>query len=71
MSLVEQELLTLPEHLSSSPVFSGIHVARSLVFYVMFCKSLFVFVWPLYGLSFEFTVSDYPFWYLYTFLLTC
>jgi hypothetical protein len=28
--LVEQELLTLPEHLSSPPVFSGVHVTRSL-----------------------------------------
>jgi hypothetical protein len=26
---VEQELLTLPEHLSSPPVFSGIRVTRS------------------------------------------
>ena len=30
------ELLTLPEHLSSLPVFSGIRVARSLVLYVCF-----------------------------------
>jgi hypothetical protein len=31
--LVEQELLlTLPEHLSSPPLFSGIHVGQSLVF---------------------------------------
>ena len=34
VSLVEQELLTLPEHLSSSPVFSGVRVIRSLVLYV-------------------------------------
>jgi hypothetical protein len=33
--LVEQELLTLPEHLRSSPVFSGVHVTRSLVFHVL------------------------------------
>jgi hypothetical protein len=26
VSIVEQELLTLPEHLSSSPVLSGVHV---------------------------------------------
>jgi hypothetical protein len=31
MSLVEQELLTLPEHRSSPPVFSGVRVTRSLV----------------------------------------
>jgi hypothetical protein len=40
--LVEQELLTLPYHLSSPPVFSGILVTRSIVLCVMFCRSLFV-----------------------------
>jgi hypothetical protein len=34
--MVEQELPTLPEHLSSPPVFSGIRVTRSLVLYVCF-----------------------------------
>jgi hypothetical protein len=34
MPLVEQELPTLPEHLSSSPVFSGDRVTRSLALYV-------------------------------------
>jgi hypothetical protein len=28
---VEQELLTIPEHLSSPPVFSGVRVIRSLL----------------------------------------
>jgi hypothetical protein len=42
MPLVEQELLTLPEHLSSSPVLSGVRVSRTLVFCLMFCLSLFV-----------------------------
>jgi hypothetical protein len=32
--LVEKELLTLPEHLSSPPVFIGVCVTRSLVLYV-------------------------------------
>ena len=44
--LVEQELLTLPEHLSSPPVFSGVRVARSFVLYVCFvdrCLSFFTF----------------------------
>ena len=36
VSLVEQELLTLPQHLSSPPVFSGVRVTRSLVLYVCF-----------------------------------
>ena len=53
--LVEQELLTLPEHLNSPPVFSGVRVTRSLVLYV-FCRSLFVllyfFFWPLCCLFF-------------------
>jgi hypothetical protein len=31
VSLLKQELLTLPEHLSLTPVFSGVRVARSLV----------------------------------------
>jgi hypothetical protein len=34
--LVEMELLTLPKHLSSLPVFSGVRVTRSLVLYVCF-----------------------------------
>ena len=55
MSLVEQELHTLPEHLSSGPVFSGVRDTRSLVLYVC-CRSLFVllsfFCWSLYRLFF-------------------
>jgi hypothetical protein len=34
--LVEQELLTLPQHMSSTPVLSGVRVTRSLVSYVCF-----------------------------------
>ena len=34
--LVEQELPTLPEHLSSPPGFSGVRVTRSLVLCVYF-----------------------------------
>ena len=56
VSLVEQELLTLPQHLSASPVFSGVRVTRSLVLYFFFCRSLFVplyfFFWPLCCLFF-------------------
>jgi hypothetical protein len=36
--LVEQELLTLSEHLNSPPVFSGVR-GHSFVFSVVFCKS--------------------------------
>ena len=42
--LVKQELLTLPEHLSSLTVFSGVRVTRSLVLCVCFvvrCLSFF------------------------------
>jgi hypothetical protein len=50
------ELLTLPEHQSSHPVFSGVRVIRSIVFCVMFCRTLFIllsfFCWPLCCLSF-------------------
>ena len=49
--LVEQELLTLSEHMSSLPVFSGVRITRSLVLYVCFvdhCLSfLYIFFWPL------------------------
>ena len=55
--LEEQELPTLPEHLSSPPVFSGVFVTQSSVFCLMFCKSLFVllnfFFLPLCCLSFN------------------
>ena len=42
VSLVAQELVTLPDHPSSLPVFSRVPVAQSLVFCVMFYISLFV-----------------------------
>jgi hypothetical protein len=42
LPVLEQELLTLPEHLSSPPVFSGVRVTRSLVLYACFCRTLFV-----------------------------
>ena len=47
-------LKTLPEHMSSPPVFSGVRVTLSLVVCVMSCRSLFVFIssWPLCCLSF-------------------
>jgi hypothetical protein len=53
----------LPKHMSSPPVFSGVHVTRSLVLYVMFCRSLFVlFLLPIVlSVLLLFTDSDYPF----------
>jgi len=56
---VEQELPTLPEHLSSPSVFSGVHVTRSLVLCVMFCRSLFVLLAILLSVL-RFTDSNYP-----------
>ena len=56
VSHVEQELLTLLEHLNSSPVFSGVHVTRSLVFYVMFCRSLLFLLVIVLTVLFRFTL---------------
>ena len=39
---MEQGLLSLPERLSLFPIFSEVRVDLSLVFCVMFCRSLFV-----------------------------
>jgi hypothetical protein len=69
VSLVEQELLTLPECMSSPSIFrgrgGGVRVARSLVFCVAFRRSLFdisSFFQPLWGFSvLRFTDSDYLF----------
>jgi hypothetical protein len=54
---VEQELLTLPEHLSSPLTVGGVRVTRSLVLYVCFvdhCLSfcIYFFIWPLCCLFF-------------------
>jgi hypothetical protein len=64
MSLVEQELPALPEHLSSHPVFSRIRVIRSLVLCVCFvdrglsfCTFFFVIVLSVLLRN---TDSDYP-----------
>ena len=59
VSQVEQELITLLEHLSSILVFIGVCVAQSLIFCVVFYRSLFV----LFLLAIVFSVldSDYPF----------
>jgi hypothetical protein len=63
MSLVEQELLTLSEHLSSPPVFSVVRVTRSLVLCVCFvdrCLSFCTFSFR-HGVLLRYTDSDYPF----------
>ena len=53
---VEQEMNNIQAHMSSTPDFSGVRIARPWGFYVVLCTSLFVrlsfFVFPLYYLSF-------------------
>ena len=64
VSLVEQELRTLPAaHMSSPLVLSGVRVTRSLVLCVMFCGSVFDLFLLAIVLSvlLRFTNSDYPF----------
>jgi hypothetical protein len=55
VSLVGQELLALPKHLSSSQVLGGVRVLQSLAFGVNLSPIIVVFVsaslWPLYCLS--------------------
>ena len=70
--LVEQELHTLPEHLSSQSVFSGVRATRSLVFCVVFCRSLFaLFLLAIVLSVLKNMVSDYPFDIFKTFLSSC
>jgi len=62
VSLVEQELLTLPEHLSSAPVFSGVRVTRSLVLYVCFVDRCLSFCTFSFGHCAVCSYSIYGFW---------
>jgi hypothetical protein len=39
VSLVEQKLITLPEHPSSPPVFNGVRVTRSFILCVLFLRN--------------------------------
>jgi hypothetical protein len=67
-------LLTVLEHLSSHPIFSGVRVSRSLVFCVMFCISLFVLLSFFFCHCVVCPSSSYRFvlslWYLQTLLIT-
>ena len=60
--LVEQELLTLPEHLSSPPVFSGVRVTRSLVLYVCVVDRYLSFCTFSFGHCVVCSSSIYRFW---------
>ena len=44
-----QELLSVPEHLSSPPVLVMVHVVLSLIFCVVLCRSLVVALFLLVG----------------------
>jgi hypothetical protein len=74
VSLVEQELLTLPDHLGSPPVFSGVRVTRSLFLYVCFADLCLSFCTFSFGHYFVCSSSIYgfwlPLWYLQTLLIT-
>jgi hypothetical protein len=72
VSPVEQELLTLPEHLSSSPVLSAVWVVKSLVFCTTFYRLfvLFLLAIVLSVLSW-FMAPDYPFGIFILFLIYC
>ena len=60
MPLVEQELLTLPEHLSSPQAFSGVRVTQSLALcFVDGCLSVFHLACVLSVL--RFTDADFSF----------
>jgi hypothetical protein len=60
--LVEQELLTLPEQLSSPPVFSGVRVTRSLVLCVCFVDRCLSFCTFSFGHCVFCSSSIYEFW---------
>ena len=72
MSLIEQVLLTLPEHLSSPPGFSGVRVTWCLVLYVCFvdrCLSFCTFPFG-HGVCFS-PINGFwlPLWHLQTLLI--
>jgi hypothetical protein len=59
---VNQELLALPEHLSSPAVFTGVRVTRSVVLYAMLCRSLFVLISFYFDHCVGCPSSIYGFW---------
>jgi branched-subunit amino acid transport protein len=61
VSIVVLEWLTLPEHLRSSSVFSGVCLVQSLVFCVVFCRSLFFLLAVALSALLPFVVSSYTF----------
>jgi hypothetical protein len=70
VSLVEQKLPTLSEHLRSPLVFSGIRVTRSLVLYVCFGALCLSFCTFSFGHCVVCSSSIYGFWLPLWYLLT-
>ena len=68
--LVEQELLTLPERLSSPAVFSGVRVTRSLAVCVCFVDRCLSFCTFSFGHCVVCSSSIYGFWLLLWYLQT-
>jgi hypothetical protein len=60
--LVEQELLTLPEHPSSPPVLSGVRVTRYLILCVCFVDNCLSFCPFSFGHCVVSSSSIYGFW---------
>ena len=74
LSLVEQELLALPKHLSSPTDFIGVRVTRSLVLYVCFvdrCLSFCTFSFGHCVVCSSIYGFWLPLWYLQTLLANC
>ena len=73
VTLVEQELLTLPEHQSLPLVVSGVRVTQSLVLYVCFVDRCLSFCPFSFGHCVVCSSSIYgfwlPFWYLQALLI--
>ena len=65
VSLVEQKLHTILEHMSSAPVFSGVRVTWSFILYLCFdivVRPFVLFLLTiLLSVLFRYTDSDYPF----------
>jgi hypothetical protein len=68
--LVEQELLTLQEHLSSSPDFSGVRVTQYLyVLWIIVCPFVFFLLAIVLAVLLRHMHYDYPFGIFKLFLI--
>jgi hypothetical protein len=70
VSLVDQELPTLPQHLSTPPVFTGVRVTRFLVLYVCFVDCGLSFCTFSFGHCVVCSSSIYGFWFPLWYLQT-